>query len=244
MPGNSINNTTMWTPGGGWGGPAQQQNLSMSASPYESNPYTTYNSPRNDGTQDTSPNNPTQFATAPTASRIAQQQGGSVTNATMGGGNETSVPQRQISFGQNQDGMNAGLANDMGEKYGTSPGSYGAFLLARDKASQMGQSYIDPYANGTAAQRNSPIGVTPQNAGQSPIRFPGYSGAPSGGPASTGGATTPTSPTTPTTGYKPPTPRPDPVNPPATTFTPPDQPVKFNMFPLKRKIGNPAFATA
>jgi hypothetical protein len=90
--------------------------------------------------------NPTQFADQSTANYWAQKLGGTVQNQNLEFFNR-SEPERTIAMpgGGN---LNAGLVADTAARYGSAPGSYGAFELYRDQNEASGTPYTDPYAQG------------------------------------------------------------------------------------------------
>ncbi len=107
-----------------------------------------------------------QFATPDTAQGIAKQFGGNAFGFQPEAGfGQYSQPTQMVGFG-NGNQINAGLAADALSKYGSGPGSYGEFLVNRDKNGIYSDySQNDPWANKNidpgfakyAAQNNAQI---------------------------------------------------------------------------------------
>lgn len=130
-------------------------------SPWESN--VTANSLGAGGTPTTFGMNATQFGSQEAQRWLGEHLGMQGYNADPGMMTTYSSPMRMLnqSGNPNSAGMNTGLAADIVSKYGYGPGTYGQYLLDRDKAMLNGQSIADPYANG-ALGTSGGYG-TPQN---------------------------------------------------------------------------------
>lgn len=102
---------------------------------------------------DTYAYNPLQYATQDTAQKLGTELNLPVTSTQLQYFDQTS-PQYQVG------GENAGLVQDTIDRYGQpTPGSYSAYLISRDLASDAGQSYVDPYATGGPQQVGSSTNV-------------------------------------------------------------------------------------
>lgn len=98
------------------------------------------------GNQQYAPTNPMQFATPQAAQGIATMLGGRAYGDQLTGpGMGWSTPQQLINIPGMQGSINAGLAANTLGMYGSAPGSYGQFELARDIAQNSGQQFNDNY---------------------------------------------------------------------------------------------------
>ncbi len=146
MGSSAINPTTMWTPQGGYGnyGAPATQPAQLPPNPYQSGITSGYLDPS--GKQQYAPTNPMQFATPQAAQGLATMLGGTAQGSQLTGpGMGWSTPQQMINIPGMQGGINAGLAANTLGMYGSAPGSYGQFELARDIAQNSGQQFNDNY---------------------------------------------------------------------------------------------------
>lgn len=125
---------------------------------------TTISSPSNTtpGATMTSPANPMQFGSTGTANDLQKMFGGTVKAENITGpGGSYSNDMNMLNYGGS--GLNAGLMADTVNKYGSTPGSYGKYLIDRDIAwSQGKQGPADPWANGPVSTQTSFTPQTPQ----------------------------------------------------------------------------------
>lgn len=101
--------------------------------------------------------NPFQFADPASAQRMAQLLGGQAIGTNLQGpGMGYSQDMQQILF-PNGNQMNAGLAGGVANMYGMAPGSYGEYLLNRDKNGTYGAA--SPWDNGPINNTTGSIGT-------------------------------------------------------------------------------------
>ena len=160
---SGVNPTTMYMPGYGYVTPstsvannaittqlqAQPQGYSASQTgvpgqsqdPYQTGVTINAPDPNNPGSEITSPANPYQWANDVSSQALAQYLGGSVQQQQLSGpGYSYSTPQNQVQVPGSNDMVNAGLALQTLNQYGSGPTDLGSYDVQRDLGTTGGQS--------------------------------------------------------------------------------------------------------